>query len=536
MANTWALLFIYDSDIDGLYYITNSDSSIQTLNRYDYSPNDTYELTGYSDITPQDNDKTAGFTRARTAGRWFNLRAKLSDFYDSTADSKTGIGWVVPYYYIEGEIIQTTETDVATGVQTAVNKILGDANRVAATRGGDVVTASDGTQYLAFANNIYTTNNGTSETTIAQTMLFDCRSSSIRKANGISKAASLETVTLTKYLNNCTSTDAPDTLTSSTAYSFTVTANDGYEFNTAPTLTYYGGSVVQAMTQTATVSDDKLTATFSFTTPSSITTPCNLRATADAITETSNAFGIVNLYKMTVANLRTLAASRYYMVSTDYYYSAIDLGDFITSLRRFFINVPSTRETVVKLYDKTITGLTVGVVETVAQHTTSNAVTVPELFNNNADYENTEIEIFLPFHGLETLDASQVVGKSVIVDYTTDLFNGDTVITITADDTIIATYNCNVSQEIPYILTSINDAQVKQAVEANAAALNNYSMFIVVRTPKTATADTVNPTGKTGVIGDFSGFNTFKNIKLSTLATQAETDDIISKLESGVII
>lgn len=548
---TWALLFVRDTDAGRLDYRTNTTKAnayeAQGLSNYSYRPSESFSAEGecpaFNGLTYY---TTHGFTRSTASERWFNFRLPLSYFYDKTKYTKTGDTWVIPYY-TKGRIYSSVHDTVQPSVAENLNDILREGSELTGLRQYGTLPAHvitiDGVEYLEFVNNINTTINAASNP-LTQTYAFDMRSVALRWANNITEGTTPEPEPSTypvksDELSNCTS-NAPESGELKKAYTVIFSANDGFQFNTAPKVLYSGPLGITSVT--ATISDDKLTATATVT-PNSVYIIQSggteylfrLQGSADAQTQVSVDFGIVNLYKCTAETLRQIAAGRYYVVSSDYYYSSIDLGDYITSLRRVFINVPSTRTTTIKLYDKDLS-ISAGVIENSTVHTKSNKVKIAEITENNIDYENTDIEIYLPFRGFETLDAERVMNKEIIVDYATDLFTGDTTITIFANDIIEYTFDCNVSQEIPYILTSLSDSVVKQGDIDNSIALTNYHMFIIVRTPKEAATDTIQPKGKTGIISTFSGYNTFHNVKLETTATRAEYEAILTNLNGGVII
>ena len=57
-------------------------------------------------------------------------------------------------------------------------------------------------------------------------------------------------------------------------------------------------------------------------------------------------------------------------------------------------------------------------------HLTCGSVFIPEYYNNALDYHNTYIDIYLPFIGIKQLDAVDVIGAHVGVEYLIDVLTG----------------------------------------------------------------------------------------------------------------
>lgn len=87
-------------------------------------------------------------------------------------------------------------------------------------------------------------------------------------------------------------------------------------------------------------------------------------------------------------------------------------------------------------------------------------INVPLKYGSFLDFEpHAKIKIYLPFIGLRSLNANEVIGSTIAIKYYTDILSGVSVcmlkVTRTgSNNTILYTYDCNVNMQVP--MTSEN--------------------------------------------------------------------------------
>lgn len=220
---------------------------------------------------------------------------------------------------------------------------------------------------------------------------------------------------------------------------------------------------------------------------------------------------------------------------------------------------------------------------------------VPNFSGGYLDYSPyTKVEIYLPYIGFRTLNADEVMGKSLHVQYKVDILSGACtcwidVLTTIADGTteLCTTYvfmgECAVS--IPLASgdwtnllngiigaaaavgagfaaggaggaiaggvsaassVAVNDSKIhverSGAITSSAGLMAPQSPFLIISTPhihKPAEVPyyTGYPAYFTSVLGDLSGFTIIDNIHLSNVpATEPELEEIETLLKGGVIL
>ncbi len=83
------------------------------------------------------------------------------------------------------------------------------------------------------------------------------------------------------------------------------------------------------------------------------------------------------------------------------------------------------------------------------------SVNIAEFYGSFIDYApHTTIQIYLPFIGLQTLDTNLIMGKTISLYYTFDLFTGALVATIEVGGSVLYTYSSSCMTTIP--ITSEN--------------------------------------------------------------------------------
>lgn len=327
---------------------------------------------------------------------------------------------------------------------------------------------------------------------------------------------------------------ANDKLFANTTYHITLNANVGYYFDTPPTIIYsdeYGVRHTDVFTANDSA-DYHQSYYYDYSFSSNIASwATTINGSAIAI-PISDKLGLVTMYLPTMSQLDDLAQQRFISgsgTSTQY----DDIGEYIVSMFRIYVNVPidASQEIVLGMHST-------GIISNVSLHDTVTIdcgdVEIEPYFNNVMDYTNTFIKMYLPLYGMVTLDAVDVVGKTINLKYRVNIVNGDTLILIYADDELVVTYQSNCSYEVPYILNRDNAYKGRLALNANY--LYGFIPFIeVIRNRAYNTSNVVAPDNRYMLLGELVGYNEIELIDAPLNIATDEVKQIKQLLSEGVI-
>lgn len=338
-----------------------------------------------------------------------------------------------------------------------------------------------------------------------------------------------------------TNVDTATTYNTSTPYLVTAMAESGYYFETAPyvivknsigeQVRYYMESdeVGEYKTSFYLLIDDAF-ATRSYMEENSFLGYCKISMSAVAERmPVLDKYGIITIYNPTPLELKQIGAVRYY--SGD---QAVDLGNFISSLIKVFVKIPQNEVTEVKLggYE---TGVQCNVIDNDIVETDCGTVEIVGRYGNSMDYENTTVEIYLPLLGFKELETDKVMNETLSLVYRTNIINGDTIACIyNTTGTLIYTFNCKASFEIPY---KMNSYDTKGDVDVNADYLFGFTPTVTIRYNKAYNASqTVGNDNQETTLDKLQGYVKCSEVFNTINATTAEKDEIDDLLKTGVII
>ena len=214
------------------------------------------------------------------------------------------------------------------------------------------------------------------------------------------------------------------------------------------------------------------------------------------------------------------------------------------------------------------------------------SVSIPEYFKDYTDYSPyTQVSCYLPFIGFVQLDTDDIVGSTVSIKYTVDLFTGACLaeITVTKGDmsAVLYTFNGNCAVQLPLTsathssivgtLTGVstallgistgnpllalggiasagmsyakNDISRSGSLGSNAGAMGIKKPYILVRRPVAYNAERYNeyigiPSNKTVVLSTLTGYTRVQETHVENIAgaTDREKDMILTQLKQGVIL
>ena len=161
------------------------------------------------------------------------------------------------------------------------------------------------------------------------------------------------------------------------------------------------------------------------------------------------------------------------------------------------------------------------------------SVTIHEDTNSYLDYDNTKVEIFLPYIGFKTLNTKDVMGKSINVLYNIDVLTGVCIAFIIINGFIINSFEGNIAYNIP--LTSTDNTRMitgllQASVTGGAAVATGGSSLIMASAANSAIGALGNmkpDIDRAGSLGSNIGYIGYK--KPYVLVTRPKADTILNQ-------
>lgn len=336
-------------------------------------------------------------------------------------------------------------------------------------------------------------------------------------------------VLITGTLKNCTCNYANNEVIVENK-DIVITADTGYEFKNQ--YTYLDYNIENTMVK----SDDRTTLTISYSSVSQLgNIELNDNYVATIPVETIG--GFCNLYKVTEKELTQLSKARFDKdVSAG---TIIDYGSAITQLYILPLAIPAEL-----IGDKS--NIILGSLDSKVESTLLNnyiyeidmgSITVPEKYTNVYDYINTTVTLRVPFFSAITLDVENVIGHTISIKYTVDLYSGNVTMNVTSDFTgsIIYSSTQNIVTQIPFVQKQ-NNGIVNQLSNVYKYLIATPVIEVVRNIPYDDTAEFGKGSVWSGVLGEIEGYCEVNKIQLNTSATNEEKNDIIDLLKEGVFI
>lgn len=344
-----------------------------------------------------------------------------------------------------------------------------------------------------------------------------------------------ETYTVTVTITNCScSVSDGQSFPKGVDFTATLTPDSGYYFENAPRLlahiqgadVYYNFVEGENGIWSLTV-DGATTALWSSVSGQNPSITANAQVIpAPSVTK----YGFITLYKPSSDNMESLANVRFYKDTNGNY---IDLGQYISNVYRTFFTIPTSKSATLNLGGYS-TDINTPVIENDTITLNCGSVEVTGKYNNVMDYNNTTIEIFLPFVGIVTLDTSKCIGKTLTLTYIVNLVNGKGIITLIDNDNIIV-YNgsCECTFKVPYKVNQLDTIQGDISIESNY--LLGFTPYIIIRRDKSIDIPTKSDIG-TIALATYNGYIKGRLLNNTILATEKEKAEIESLFNSGVYI
>lgn len=248
--------------------------------------------------------------------------------------------------------------------------------------------------------------------------------------------------------------------------------------------------------------------------------------------------GFCNLYKVTEKELSQLSKVRFQKDTTSD--TVVDYGSSITQLYILPLNIPAEI-----IGDKS--NIILGSFDSQVESTLLNnytvdydmgSIEVPAKYNNAYDFINTTCTLRVPFFNAVALDPENVIGHTISIKFTLDLYSGNVTMNVMSDFTggIIYSATANIVTQIPFIQKQ-NNSVVNQLSNVFKYVIATPVIEVVRNIPYQADNSTFGrETVQVAKLNTVHGYCEVDNVNLVTLATNDEKDAIISLLKEGVFI
>lgn len=326
------------------------------------------------------------------------------------------------------------------------------------------------------------------------------------------------TYTIKQNLSNCSSNYSGDTIAEG-QHTITLTANDGYIFNTKGALIVGSSSIDISPSGT-----DTQEVTFRANGNVIITMTANVKV------ETLSSFN--HLYSVDDDILNKVSKIRYYSSDTAYG----DYGSYITNLYQlpFDLSGMVTEEANIVLgyYQSSIPApqvngyllnVDLGVID----------CSMP--YENVYDYDTCECTLIVPYFDLIKLDVRDCINKVLKLKLVIDLYSGYGNLIVTADETLIYVADKLVVRKIPFVQEKTGILLTQDVLTYNATL--TAKVVVTNNTPYPHDNTFGNSCNTVVTIGEVSGYAEFDSVNISSSkATDTEIDEIEALLKSGVVI
>ena len=301
---------------------------------------------------------------------------------------------------------------------------------------------------------------------------------------------------VTKYLNNCVLLPDISVFNEHSQVTLTLTCSENYSFQDIPYINENITNGTIEKQQFTKINDRE----YSLTLPSGdfysnsgvqMEYIIDIYATAIFNSETVNKYGLILLYKPNKDILENLSLVRFVNTSTGV---IEDLGQYITSLKRIYLDVESVGSSNI-ICGRTNTGILCPMIDDDDVIVNLGNVSINGLYKNGLDNKNLNIDLILPFIGVVKLDSAIMANKTINIKYKCNLITGTCIsyIYLVENETLHlqGTYNGNIGYDVPYILKtdsiqvynskvdseSIFNVSPQIKLYENAKASNNNSIY-----------------------------------------------------------
>ena len=292
-----------------------------------------------------------------------------------------------------------------------------------------------------------------------------------------------------------------------------------------------------SVTEDFTLSQDRKMATFTL---SGYTIDGNIEVTGIATVQTpvETEYGIITIYKPTAENLDAISRLRFTIgVDTEGLPQVGDIAQYISVLKKFYIDIPTTKSEPVKLQNYVLTDVVAPLIENDRMTIDCGSITVTGMYNNAIDLK-ADTNIYLPFcNGLNSISTDKIMNKTVRLVYDVSLLNGQCVAKLYDNaNNVLATFNGDVSIDIPFM--SDWQTAINGKIGNNVQFLYGLTPFIQIKEQSAIESVYGFKTYKPTMLkNEINGYCEVENIELDGInATLQEKEEITRLLSNGIIL
>lgn len=318
-------------------------------------------------------------------------------------------------------------------------------------------------------------------------------------------------------------------------------ADSGNQFTDATKCTLTGYSTIStSYIVTMTISEDKLTATGTITPTVGSEDRDDFYIIVDGIAEPQAAptkkYGFINAYVLNEKNLEDFATARFVQYTGDSGSTkddpiSYDLGDYINRVKRFFFQVDKGSSSKLMcgnfMVDTTVYNL-----DSDKKVISFGSVEIPNVTQSTADYD-TELNLFVPFIGLETLPVD-LIGHTVALEMRVNLLGGGGVYVMTCDDRIVWTKEVEPCTDVLF-RTQKQEIQVLGGSKFDSTYLMGLTPYIVLQKKTITSTGVETASSRLTKVKEVSGFTKMVNVKFADTTNMLSDDvnTIINILRNG---
>lgn len=289
-----------------------------------------------------------------------------------------------------------------------------------------------------------------------------------------------------------------------------------------------------------TISEDKLTATGTITPTFGSADRDDWYIIVDGVAHPQSTptkkYGFINAYVLNEKNLEDFATARFVPYTGDTGSVkedpiSYDLGDYVNRVKRFFFQVDKGSSSKLMcgnfMVDTTVYNLASD-----SKDLSFGSVEIPNVTQSTADYD-TELNLFVPFIGLETLPVD-LIGSTVSLELRVNLLGGGGVYVMTCDDRIVWTKEVEPCTDVLF-RTQKQEVRVLGGSKFDSTYLMGLTPYIVLQKKTITSTGVETASSRLTKVKDVSGFTKMVNVKFAD-TTNMLTDDvntIINILRNG---
>lgn len=342
-------------------------------------------------------------------------------------------------------------------------------------------------------------------------------------------------------LTGCTPVEQPTYCFVGEPLTITLGADSGNQFDEPDKCKLTGYSTfAPSYIVPMTINEDKLTATGTIT-PTVGTADRDdwyiiVEGVANPQSTPTKKYGFINAYVLNEKNLEDFATARFVPYTGDSGSVkedpiSYDLGDYVNRVKRFFFQVDKGSSSKLMcgnfMVDTTVFNLTSD-----SKVISFGSVEIPNVTQSTADYD-TELNLFVPFIGLETLPVD-LIGCTVALEMRVNLLGGGGVYVMTCDDRIVWTKEVEPCTDVLF-RTQKQEVRVLGGSKFDSTYLMGLTPYIVLQKKTITSTGVETASSRLTKVRDVSGFTKMVNVKFADTTNMLSDDvnTIINILRNG---